>query len=291
MTDISVMGEWQVAAVGGTRPLRNVLGEALEGRFSFEARKYLFFFFPELCPFRRVFYFPRFWKNWRQTFKLWGFGFDDVLEILEVPLLVNPLWGHCHEYKIEKKAILRERLLSEKRSAFAYYNLSLSESFCLTDHEKQVQKFVAHWKVCQKSSQREVIRKYEYKAPKPQRVLLPALILKFSRSLTNFQASPGRQSSLRSKDRCPNHAVVWIAAGIERWQTVHFQLYKPDTRTRTAYNSTAGREDGGKRNFSGPKRQLFLQNEGFFKASTWSLVIQLHAREKWRRWVTITTKK
>ena len=110
--------------------------------------------------------------------------------------------------KLRKKAILPERLLSEKRSDFAYYNLTLSESFCLTDHEKQVQKFVAHWKVCQKSSQREVIRKNAYKAPKPQRVLLPALLLKFSRSLTNFQASPGRQSSLRSKDRCPNHAVV-----------------------------------------------------------------------------------
>ena len=44
MTDISVMGEWQVADVGGTRPLRNVLGEALRGRFSFEAGKYLFSF-------------------------------------------------------------------------------------------------------------------------------------------------------------------------------------------------------------------------------------------------------
>ena len=121
---------------------------------------------------------------------------------------VNPLWGHCQEYKIEKNAILQEHLLSEKRSAFAYYNLTLSESFCLTDHEKQVQKFVAHWKVCQKSSQREVIRKNAYKAPKPQRAFLPALLLKFSRSLTNFQASPGRQSSLRSKDRPPNHAVV-----------------------------------------------------------------------------------
>ena len=168
--------------------------------------------------------------------------------------------------KLRKKAILPERLFSEKRSAFAYYNLTLSESFCLTDHEKQVQKFVAHWKVCQKSSQREVIRKNAYKAPKPQRVLLLALLLKFSRSLTNFQAFPGRQSSLRSKDGCPNHAVVWIAAGIERWQTVHFQLSKPDTKTRTEYNSTAGRKDRGKRNFRGPKRQLFLQNEGFFQS-------------------------
>ena len=44
MTDISVVGEWQVVGVGGTRPLRNVLGETLEGRFSFEARNYLFSF-------------------------------------------------------------------------------------------------------------------------------------------------------------------------------------------------------------------------------------------------------
>ena len=122
--------------------------------------------------------------------------------------VVNPLWGHCQEYKIEKNAILQQRLLSEKRSTFAYYNLTLSESFCLTDHEKQIQKFVAHWKVCQKSSQREVIWMNAYIAPKPQSVLLPALHLKFSRSLTNFQASPARHSPLRSKDRRPNHAVV-----------------------------------------------------------------------------------
>ena len=44
-------------------------------------------FFPELCSFRRVFCFPRFWKIWRQTFKLWGFGFDDDSEIfLKTPL-------------------------------------------------------------------------------------------------------------------------------------------------------------------------------------------------------------
>ena len=196
--------------------------------------------------------------------------------------IFNPLWGHCQEYKIEKNAVLQERLLSEKRSTFAHSNLTLSESFCLTDHEKQIQKFVAHWKVCQKSSQREVIRKNAYIAPKPQSVLLPALHLKFSRSLTNFQASPARHSPFRSKDRRPSHAVVWIAAGIERWPTVHSQLSKPDTKTRPAYTSTVGRRDEGKRNFGGSKRQLFQQNEGLFKASAASLVSQLHAREKWR---------
>ena len=33
--------EGLVASVGGTRPLENVLGEAFEGQFSFEARNYL----------------------------------------------------------------------------------------------------------------------------------------------------------------------------------------------------------------------------------------------------------
>ena len=70
-----------------------------------------------------------------------------------------------------------------------------------------IQEFVAHWKVCQKSSEREVVRTNAYIAPKPQSVLLPALHLEFSRSLKNFQVSPARQSSLRLKDRRPNHVV------------------------------------------------------------------------------------
>ena len=73
MTDISVMGEWQVTGVGGTRPLRNVLGGAHEGRFSFEARNYLF-------SFRSYVRFEEFfWKIWRQTFKLWDFWFRRCL--------------------------------------------------------------------------------------------------------------------------------------------------------------------------------------------------------------------
>ena len=78
MTDISVMGEWQVADVGRTRPLENVLGEALKGRFSFETRNYLFSF-QSYVRFEEFFCFPRFWKIWRQTFKLWGFWFRRCL--------------------------------------------------------------------------------------------------------------------------------------------------------------------------------------------------------------------
>ena len=78
MTDISVMGEWQVAGVGGIRPLERVLGEALEGRFSFEARNYLFSF-QRYDLFEEFFCFPCFWKIWRQTFKLWGCWFRRCL--------------------------------------------------------------------------------------------------------------------------------------------------------------------------------------------------------------------
>ena len=78
MTDISVMGEWQVAGVRGTRPLRNVWGEALKGRFSFEARKYLFSF-QSYVHFEEFFCFPRFCRIWRQTFKLWSFWFRRCL--------------------------------------------------------------------------------------------------------------------------------------------------------------------------------------------------------------------
>ena len=62
MTDISVMGEWQVAGVGGTRPLWNVLGEAIEGRFSFEAWNYLFSF-QRYVRFEEFFLFPALLKD------------------------------------------------------------------------------------------------------------------------------------------------------------------------------------------------------------------------------------
>ena len=99
MTDISVMGEWQVAGVGGTRPLRNVLGEALKGRFSFEVRKYLFSFqsyvhFEEFSVSRA---FVRFGAKRSSSGVL---GFDDALELfLKTPLglwafFANPECDH-----------------------------------------------------------------------------------------------------------------------------------------------------------------------------------------------------
>ena len=62
MTNISVMGEKQVVGVGGTRPLWNVFGEAIEGRFSFEARNYLFSF-RSYVRFEEFFLFPALLKD------------------------------------------------------------------------------------------------------------------------------------------------------------------------------------------------------------------------------------
>ena len=88
MTDISVMGEWQVAGVGGTRPLWNVLGEAIEGRFSFEARNYLFSF-QSYVRFEEFFCFPRFWRFGAKCSSSGAFGFDDVLGLFLKILLLH----------------------------------------------------------------------------------------------------------------------------------------------------------------------------------------------------------
>ena len=63
-------------------------------------------FFPELCPFRRVFCLPRFWKIWRQTTSSGAFGFNDVLELfLKTPLLHQAFFANSdfnHEFFFEK---------------------------------------------------------------------------------------------------------------------------------------------------------------------------------------------
>ena len=62
-------------------------GEALKGRFSFEARKYLFSFHSYVHFAQEFFCFPRFCKIWRQTFERWGFWLRRCLgALLETPL-------------------------------------------------------------------------------------------------------------------------------------------------------------------------------------------------------------
>ena len=87
MTDISVMGEWQVVGVGGTRPLWECFGRGYRGTIFVRSSK-LSLFFPELCPFRRVFLFPALLKDLAPNVSSSGaFGFDDVLGlILKTPL-------------------------------------------------------------------------------------------------------------------------------------------------------------------------------------------------------------
>ena len=106
MTDISVMGHDQVAGVGGIRPLWNVLGEALKGRFSFEARKCLFSFqsYAHLEDFFVSRPFVRFGAKLSSS---GAFGFDDVLELflrtplchrsfsLRTPIMTTDIFSKC----------------------------------------------------------------------------------------------------------------------------------------------------------------------------------------------------
>ena len=66
--------------VGGTRPLRDVLGKALKGRFSFVARNYLFSF-PSYVHFEEFFVSRAFVKFGAKSSSPGAFGFDDVLEL------------------------------------------------------------------------------------------------------------------------------------------------------------------------------------------------------------------
>ena len=97
----------------------------------------------------------RVWKHFRWLHSSWeACGASSTRASSQVHVSVrhhahfNPLWGHCQEYKIDKNATSTRATLSEKRSTFADYNLTLLESFCLTPHEKQIQKVVARWKIC-----------------------------------------------------------------------------------------------------------------------------------------------
>ena len=66
--------------VGGARPLRNVSGKVLRGRFSFEARNYLFSF-PSYVHFEEFFVSRPFAKFGAKRSSPEAFGFDDVLEL------------------------------------------------------------------------------------------------------------------------------------------------------------------------------------------------------------------
>ena len=68
--------------MGGTRTLRNVLGEALKRLFSFEAQNYLISF-QSYVRFEEFFFSSRAFERFGAKRSSSGaFGFDDVLEVL-----------------------------------------------------------------------------------------------------------------------------------------------------------------------------------------------------------------
>ena len=155
--------------------------------------------------------------------------------------------------------------------------------FVLLITKNKAEKFVAQWKVCQKSSQREVPGRMR---TKHQNHKVSSSLRCISSFLGHWQTSTlPQQCRVLSSRKIDFHTTPSSRSQLE-WSAGKPSTSGPANQTqgKTAYNSTVGRGDEGKRNFRGQKRQLFLQNNGFFEGSTASLVPQLHARGKWRRW-------
>ena len=92
--------------VGGTQLLRNVLGEALKGRFSFEARNYRFSF-PSYVHFEEFFVSRAFVKFGAKRSSPGAFGFDDHVLELFLKTARHPWAFSCeldydHEYFFSK---------------------------------------------------------------------------------------------------------------------------------------------------------------------------------------------
>ena len=90
--------------MGGIRPLENVLGEALKGRFSFEARNYLFSF-QSYVRFEEFFFVSRAFEDLAPKLsRSEAFGFDDVLEVfLKTPLRHRAFFANSDDMDYDHK--------------------------------------------------------------------------------------------------------------------------------------------------------------------------------------------
>ena len=114
-------------------------------------------------------------------------------------------------------------------------------------------------------------------------------------SLRSISSSPGhwRTSKLPQQSRVLSDRRIDFQTTLSSRSQLESSAGKPFTSSstiqtprqelRTTSPQGAGMKGSAHLDFRGPKGQLFLRNEGLFKASTWSLVSQLHACEKWRR--------
>ena len=169
-----------------------------------------------------------------------------VTLIVALTLTLNPLWGHCQEYKIEKNAILQEHLLSEKRSTFVYYNLTLSESICFADHEN---KSKSSWHT-------EKFAKNCLKEKSSGRMRTKRQNRKVCSSLRSISSSPGhwrtsklpQQGRVLSDRRTDFQTTLSSRSQLESsaWQTGHFQVNNPDTKTRLPTESRHWRASSGR---------------------------------------------
>ena len=194
----------------------------------------------------------------------------------EIPLPGVQIWETRHS---EKMPFIRK-----KETFFVHYNLSLFTSTYFTDHETQIQTFMGHWKVSQ-SRLKEKRARTKSTTQQVRGVCSSLRCISWSFSPCHCQTSKlPQQGRLFSSQKIDFQTTLSSESQLESGAgKCSLPAQQSETKTRTAYNSTTWRADGEKRNFTGPKRQLFLQNEGVFEGSTSSLVSQLHPGKKWRR--------
>ena len=145
---------------------------------------------------------------------------------------------------------------------------------------KQIQKFVAHWKVAknrlkEKSSGRMHTKRQNRKvcsslrsiSSSPDHWRTSKLPQQEFSQIEDFQTTLSSRSQLESSAGKP--------------VTSRSTIQTPRQELRTTSPHSAGMK--GSATSEGQKDNFFCRRKGLFRASTWSLVCQLHAYEKWRR--------
>ena len=133
---------------------------------------------------------------WSSLFVVFTFFPFNVVTLTQIYIFLTLCEATARSTKLRKMQSYKSVFYQKKEALLLITTLPCLKVFVSLITKSKSKSSWHTEKFAKSRLKKEVIRKSAYKAPKPQRVLLPALLLKFSRSLTNFQASPGRQSSL-----------------------------------------------------------------------------------------------
>ena len=193
------------------------------------------------------------------------------------------LWGHCQEYKIEKKAIQQECLLSEKKKRFCLLQPYLVWKFLSHWSRKTSPKVRGTLKSLPNSSQRKVIRKNAYKAPNR----------KVCCFLRCFSSSPGlwKTSKLPQEGRVLSDQKIDLQTTLSSRSLLESSAGKPFTSSSA--NQTPRQElrttplQGARMHMEGSATSECQNNTFFYRTKV--LKVCMHAKNGGAG-VTITKK-